>query len=140
MPGGYRDININVRFDGIICEVQMHTAGHYVLKKELHPSYKRKHALNTGYHTGRNSNLLCKTWASGGCLYRAVTARTRNPLVPFCCYEHQRAVLPVDANGRLLLWAAVTTNRHSAGGPIWARWPLALVCQKGLLWADVLTN
>jgi hypothetical protein len=40
MPGGYRDININVRFDGIICEIQMHTAGHYALKKELHPSYK----------------------------------------------------------------------------------------------------
>ena len=40
MPGGYRDINVNVRFDGIICEVQIHTAGHYALKRELHPSYK----------------------------------------------------------------------------------------------------
>jgi hypothetical protein len=40
MPGGYRDININVLFEGIICEVQLHTEGHYVLKRELHPSYK----------------------------------------------------------------------------------------------------
>jgi hypothetical protein len=40
MPGGYRDININVFFDGLICEVQMHTEGHYALKSELHPSYK----------------------------------------------------------------------------------------------------
>jgi hypothetical protein len=40
MPGGYRDVNANVLFEGVICEVQIHTAGHYVLKKELHPSYK----------------------------------------------------------------------------------------------------
>jgi hypothetical protein len=39
MPGGYRDINVNVLFEGMICEVQMHTAGHYALKKEVHPSY-----------------------------------------------------------------------------------------------------
>ena len=46
---------------------------------------------------------------------RAVTARTKNFLVPFCHYEHRRAVVPMDANGRLLLWAAVLTNRHKRG-------------------------
>jgi hypothetical protein len=40
MPGGYRDINISVLFEGMICEVQLHTEGHYALKRELHPSYK----------------------------------------------------------------------------------------------------
>ena len=65
---------------------------------------------------------------------------TKDLLVPFCHYEHRRAVLPMDTNGRLLIWAAVLTNRSSAGGPMWARWPLASMCQKGLLWAAFLTN
>ena len=42
----------------------------------------------------------------------------------------RRAVLPVDANGRFLLWVAIL-KPTSTGGPMWARWPLAL-------WAAVL--
>jgi hypothetical protein len=35
-PGGHRDINMNVRFEGLICEIKMHTAGHCELKGEQH--------------------------------------------------------------------------------------------------------
>jgi hypothetical protein len=39
LPGGYRDININVLYKGLICEVQLHTQPHYALKTQLHPTY-----------------------------------------------------------------------------------------------------
>ena len=37
--GGYRDLNVNVRFDGLICEVQIHVRAFYVLKAGAHPCY-----------------------------------------------------------------------------------------------------
>jgi hypothetical protein len=39
LPGGYRDVNINVLYEGMVCEVQLHAESHYSLKKECHPVY-----------------------------------------------------------------------------------------------------
>ena len=40
LTGGYRDININIIFEGFVCEVQIHSIVHFKLKKRIHPLYK----------------------------------------------------------------------------------------------------
>jgi hypothetical protein len=39
MATGYRDINTNINFKGLICEVQLHCTAHYELKSEQHQVY-----------------------------------------------------------------------------------------------------
>jgi hypothetical protein len=38
-PGGYRDMNVAVVFQGFVCEIQIHSIEHYRLKKNQHPVY-----------------------------------------------------------------------------------------------------
>ena len=43
---GYKDININVRFRGLVCEVQLHIRDYFELKREAHDSYEICRSLN----------------------------------------------------------------------------------------------
>jgi hypothetical protein len=64
-PGGYRDMNINILFDGLICEVQIHSLAHYQLKKNAHPIYVicRSFGL-VGELDDDDSRILSTTFAS----------------------------------------------------------------------------
>ena len=41
MGGGYRDLNINIEFEGLVCEVQIHVREFFELKAGAHPCYER---------------------------------------------------------------------------------------------------
>ena len=40
LAGGYRDIDINIIFEGFVCEVQLHSIVHFKLKKRIYPLCK----------------------------------------------------------------------------------------------------
>ena len=41
MGGGYRDLNINIEFEGLVCEIQIHIREFFDLKAGAHPCYER---------------------------------------------------------------------------------------------------
>ena len=45
-PGGYRDMNVNVRFRGLVCEVQLHAGPYLTLKEGAHHSYELCRSLD----------------------------------------------------------------------------------------------
>ena len=45
-PGGYRDMNVNVRFRGLVCEVQLHAGPYLALKEGAHHSYELCRSLD----------------------------------------------------------------------------------------------
>jgi hypothetical protein len=114
MPGGYRDINMNVRFEGMICEIQVHTAGHYALKGEQHTCYELCRSVGLvgdieGFdQNGTIANNGPSNSREGAMAFDVACDFVYTVGVNWACFLHAFAVdaiVPVDIVSHLSLWS-----------------------------------
>merc|ERR1712224_4348 len=60
MASGYRDLNCVIKFEGHLCEIQIHSLHYYKLKKDQTPAYEicRSLGLLGSLPTSRRSSIL----------------------------------------------------------------------------------